>query len=176
MTPDNIEKVGAAPDRPWWLAAVVIALGALWLYGSTQLAQTAAYAKIGPGLYLAICGFGLIGLGVLLAIQIARGERFEAQDAEDAMAGTPAHWPALLTAVAAAAVPMYTMQRLGFVVSAALMFALTTRAFGSRRLLLDTAIGAAIGAVAWYGFSLLGVELGASFKVPKPLQLLPFGI
>lgn len=171
--PDIAAKSDA---RPWWLAAVVVALGAFWLYGSTLLPQTAAYAKVGPGLYLTICGIGLIVLGGLLLIQIARGERFEPQDAEDAMAGASANWPALLTAVAAGAVPLYTLQRLGFALTAAAMFALTTRAFGSRKLALDLAIGAALGAFSWYGFKLLGVDLGPIWKLPTLPQLLPFGI
>lgn len=162
--------------RPWWLAAVVISLGAFWLYGATLLPQTAAYAKIGPGLYLTICGVGLIVLGIMLAIQIARGVSFDAQDAEDAMAGAPAHWSSFFTAVAGAAVPMYAMQRFGFAVSATLMFALVTRAFGSRRLPLDLAIGGALAVIAWYGFSLLGVDLGPLWRLPKASQLIPFGV
>jgi putative tricarboxylic transport membrane protein len=172
------EPNDAAPSvsRPWWLAALVASLGALWLYGATLLPQTAAYAKIGPGLYLTIVGIGLIALGVLLAVQIARGVTFDQQDSEDAMADAPAHWPSFFTAVAGAAVPLYTMQRFGFVLTAALMFALTTRAFGSRKLLLDIAIGAVVAAVAWYGFRLLGVDLGPIWRTPKLAQLLPFGI
>jgi putative tricarboxylic transport membrane protein len=175
MNPDNpaADHSGA---RPWWLAAAIVALGALWLYGATLLPQTAAYAKIGPGLYLTIVGIGLVVFGVLLAIQIARGATFDSQDSEDAMAGAPAHWPSFFTAVAGAAVPLYTMQRFGFVLTAALMFALTTRAFGSRKLLLDIAIGAAAAAVAWYGFRLLGVDLGPVWRTPKLAQLLPFGV
>jgi putative tricarboxylic transport membrane protein len=137
------------------------------------LPQTAAYARVGPGLYLTIAGIGLVVLGGLLAVQIARGERFEAQDAEDAASDQPAHWPSLLTAIAGAAIPLYTMERFGFIVTAALMFALTTRAFGSRRIILDVLIGAVIGAIAWYGFSLLGVGLGAAWKIPKPFELFP---
>jgi putative tricarboxylic transport membrane protein len=172
------EPNDAAPaaSRPWWLAAVVMALGAFWFYGATLLPQTAAYAKIGPGLYLTIAGIGLMVLGVLLGFQIARGATFNSQDSEDAMADAPAHWPSFFTAVAGAAVPLYTMQRFGFVLTAALMFALITRAFGSRKLLLDIAIGAAVAAVSWYGFRLLGVDLGPIWRTPKLAQLLPFGI
>lgn len=160
-------------DRPWWLAATVVAIGAFWLYGSSLLPQTANYARVGPGLYLTIVGIGLVVLGLILGLQIARGERFEAQDAEDAAADEPAHWPAFWTAIAAAAVPLYTMQRFGFILTATLMFALTTRAFGSRKLLLDLLIGAALGAAAWYGFSLLGVGLGDPYRIPKAAELLP---
>ena len=113
-------------------------------------------------------------LGLILAVQIARGERFEAQEAEDVAADQPVSWPALATAVAAAAVPLYTMQRFGFAPTAALMFALVTRAFGSERPAFDLAIGAALAAFAWWGFSLLGVDLGPVGRLPTPGQLLPF--
>lgn len=170
------ENTRGAVAKPWWLAAVVVALGAFWLYGATLLPQTAQYARVGPGLYLTIAGIGLIALGAMLALQIARGETFEGQDAEDALAGASAHWPAFVTAVAAAAVPLYTMQRFGFGVTAMLMFALTTRAFGSRTLLLDLAIGAGLGVLAWFGFKLLGVDLGPLWRRPTLLQLIPFRI
>ena len=161
-------------DRPWWIGVVVIAIGAFWTYGAMQLPQTATYARIGPGMFVTAAGLGLIFFGLLLLIQIARGERFEAQDAEDIASGQAADWAALAMAVAAASVPLYTMERFGFVVTAALMFVLTTRAFGSRRILVDCAIGMIIAAVAWYGFNLLGVNLGDAVKVPKTAaELLP---
>lgn len=170
----KIDSGARAVTRPWWLAIVTSAIGALWLYGASLLPQTATHAKVGPGLYLTIVGIGLIVLGVLLAIQIAQGERFEPQDSEDAAADQPVSRPALAAALAAGAIPLYTMQRFGFVPTAAMMFALTTFAFGSRRVLLDLAIGAAIGAIAWHGFTLLGVDLGPAQRLPSLVQLLPF--
>jgi hypothetical protein len=56
------------------------------------------------------------------------------------------------------------------------MFALTTRAFGSKKLPLDLAIGGVIGAISWYGFKLLGVDLGALWRLPTITQLLPFAV
>jgi putative tricarboxylic transport membrane protein len=167
---NGIEQAG---QKPWWLAAIVVAIGGIWLYGSSLLPQTANYARVGPGLYLTIVGIGLVILGIILGVQIARGERFEAQDAEDASANEPAHWPSFWTAVAAASFPLYTMERFGFILTSALMFALTTRAFGSKKLPLDLLIGAVIGGIAWYGFSLLGVGLGEAYKIPKAAEWLP---
>lgn len=170
----SINGAGHSAGRPWWLAALVIAIGAFWLYGATLLPQTSAYAKVGPGLFVTAAGIGLIVLGIILAVQIARGERFEAQDAEDIAADKPTDIKALAIAVAAGMIPLYTMQRFGFVVTATLVFALVARAFASRRLAFDLALGAAIALAAWYGFSLLGVNLGDVFKLPKSLNdLLP---
>lgn len=151
-----------APARPLWLGFAVVALGGVWLYGAFSLPQTVRYAVVGPGLFPTLVGAGLVLLGVLLLVQIARGERFAPQQAEDVDADAPASWPAFFTAVAAAGVPIVTMRSLGFPVTATLTFALVARAFGSRTLARDLTIGLVMGLVCWYGFSeLLGIGLPA---------------
>jgi putative tricarboxylic transport membrane protein len=147
--------------RPWWLGAAVIAVGGVWLSGALRLPQGAQYAQIGPGVFPALIGAGLVVLGVLLLVQIGRGEQFAPQESEDALADAPPSWPALLTALVAVVIPVVAMRRLGFPVTAGLVFATVARAFGSRRLLLDLALGLVLGFVCWYGFSALGVTLGA---------------
>ena len=161
-----MEDIGgrpAAPARPWWLGLCIIAIGCLWLYGAASLPQTAQYAAIGPGLFVTLIGIALIGLGAVLIAQIARGERFSPQEAEDAMADAPADKVAFFTALAAAALPILTMRALGFPVTAAISFLLVARAFGSRRLLLDFALGVLIAAMSYWGFTALGVGLGPAF-------------
>jgi putative tricarboxylic transport membrane protein len=160
-------------SKPWWLGASIIALGAFWLYGAFDLDITATYSGVGPGMFVMLVGAAIVVLGIILLAQIALGERFESQDAEDTVAGASAHWPALLTAIVGASIPLYTMERFGFALSAALMFALITRAFGSQRLVIDLIIGAALGALVWWGFTGLGVTLGDVVRVPSPVELLP---
>lgn len=170
--PLDHDPSSAAP-RPWWLGGAVAAAGGLWLYGAAQLPIVATHARIGPGMFVAIVGGALVLLGLALTVQIARGARFEPQDAEDAVAGQRPSRKALLTALIGASLPLYTMERFGFVVSAALVFALTARAFGARALLPGLAIGAALGAATWFGFSALGVQLGAAWRLPALAALLP---
>jgi putative tricarboxylic transport membrane protein len=150
----------AAPARPWWLGLGIIAIGAVWLYGAASLSQTAQYAAIGPGLFVTAIGIVLIALGGFLLAQIAQGEEFKPQDAEDAMADAPADRVALLTAIAAAGLPLLTMRQLGFPITGTLSFMLVARAFGSRRVLVDLAVGAVLSIVAYFGFTRLGVGLG----------------
>lgn len=150
----------AAPVRPYWLGIGIVAIGAIWLYGALSLPQTAQYAAIGPGLFVTLIGAGLVVLGVLLVLQISRGEQFEAQDAEDAMANAPADRTAFFLATAAAALPILTIRHLGFPLSATLSFALVARAFGSPRPALDLAIGFILSVAAYFGFAKLGVTLG----------------
>ena len=60
----------------------------------------------------------------------------------------------------AGAVPIVVVRPLGFPVAAAITFALTARAFGSRRLPLDLLVGFLLGAACWLLFSrLLGLSL-----------------
>jgi putative tricarboxylic transport membrane protein len=146
--------------RPWWLGGAVIALGLVWLHGALSLPQAATYAVVGPGLFPAVIGGGLVLLGILLLVAVARGERFEPQDAEDADAGRAPSRVAFWTAVAAGVVPIFVIRPLGFPVAAALGFALTARAFGSRRIAVDLGVGFLLGVACWLLFSrLLGLSL-----------------
>ena len=154
-----------APLRPWWLGIGIMGIGAVWLYGAASLPQGAQYAVIGPGLFVTVIGIALILLGGLLTAQIARGEQFSPQEAEDAMADAPADRRALVTAALAAALPLLTMRSLGFPLTATLSFAMVAHAFGSRRFVLDLVIGATLSAIAYWGFTRLGVGLGPAFPL-----------
>jgi|GEM_PF-271359 len=149
--------------RPYWIGLGVMAMGAVWLWGALGLRQGARYSAIGPGLFVTIIGGGLIVLGLLLIIQIARGERFEPQDAEDAAANAPMDKLAFALAVLAAALPIVLMRPLGMPLTAALSFVLVCRAFGSRRLVLDIVTGLILCSVAWFLFTRLGLQLGRFF-------------
>ena len=124
----------------------------VWIYGALSLGHTATYAVVGPGLFPALIGAGLVVLGGLLLVAVARGERFEPQEAADADARRRPSWAAFWSIVA--------VRPLGFPVAAALTFALTARGFGSRRFPLDLVVGFLLGAACWLLFSrLLGLSL-----------------
>ena len=132
----------------------------MWLYGALALPQAATYAVVGPGLFPAVIGSGLVVLGALLLAAVARGERFVPQETEDADASRRPSRAALWTTMAAGVVPIFLIRPLGFPIAAAITFALTARAFGSRRLLLDLVVGALLGVACWLLFSrLLGLSL-----------------
>ncbi|MCD0503211.1 tripartite tricarboxylate transporter TctB family protein [Bordetella petrii] len=154
--------MSATPQRrrPWWLGLLVIALGAVWLQQGYALPKMGGYAGVGPGDFVMLVGLALIVLGLALVAQIARGDTFVPQEAESAEADAPPSRKAFAFAAAGAAIPLLTMKPLGFPLTAMLAFALVTHAFGSRRVLLDCAIGLALGLICWGGFSKLGVTLG----------------
>ena len=146
--------------RPWWLGLGVVALGGIWLNGALSLDIVANYGGIGPGLFVGLVGAGLVLLGILLTIRIGLGERFEPQATEDMTPDAPFSRGGFLLTTMAAAVPLATMQPAGFPVTAALVFTLVARAFGTRRILQDLVFGLILGSACWYGFRSLGVNLG----------------
>lgn len=150
----------APARRPWWLAAIVIGLGVVCIWGAASLPAASRYAGIGPGSVPRLLGAGLIGLGILLAIQIARGEDFRAQGTENADADAPMNPVAFLLALAAAALPVVTLRSLGLPLAAMISFTLVARSFGSRRLLVDLVTGAILGSLSWLLFDRLGLQLG----------------
>lgn len=158
----NDGRVSPAP-KPYWIGALVMAMGAIWIYGAMQLPQGARYAAVGPGLFPTIAGAGLLILGAILTTQIARGEKFRPQDAEDADSTASMDRVAFFTALLAAATPIVTMVPLGLPVTATISFALVARAFGSRRWILDLVVGAILASLAWFLFSRLGLQLGRFF-------------
>jgi len=159
--PPSTPTVGVRPpSRPWWLGVAVIVLGLVWLYGAWSLPQAATYAVVGPGVFPAGIGVGLVVLGALLLVAVARGEGFEPQEAEGADVMRRPSRAAFWTTLAAGLAPVLLIRPLGFPVAAAVTFALTARAFGSRRLLLDLGVGLLLGAGCWLLFSrLLGLSL-----------------
>lgn len=150
---------------PWWLGLGVMLMGGVCLYASSELAATAQYAAIGPGMFVSGVGIGLLGLGVLLLIQVARGEVFEALEAENAASDQPMDKRAFCTALLAAALPSLVIGILGLPATAMLSFMLVARAFGSRRTVLDLVAGFALGGVSWFLFGWLGLQLGGFFPL-----------
>lgn len=146
--------------KPYWLAGGVILWGAIWVWQGLKLAQFDQYAHIGPGLPVTAVGAGLLVLGVILALQIRNGVRFEAQETEDVSPDGDVSHRALALAAAGCAVPMLTMPTLGFVITATLSFWLVARAFRSPRPLADLAVGAGMSLLAFWLFGKLGVQLG----------------
>lgn len=150
---------------PWWLGLGVIFMGAVCFYASTELSTTAQYAAIGPGMFVVGVGLGLVVLGVLLLIQIAQGEVFEPEEAENAVPGQRMDKRAFFTALLAAVLPALIMEILGLPVTAMLSFMLVARAFGSKRIVSDLAVGFVLAALCWFMFGWLGLQLGGFFPL-----------
>ena len=167
MVPATDRPGPGRTSRPYWLGLVVIGLGAVWVHGGLALPQVVTYAVVGPGLFPTVIGCGLVVLGLLLLVAVARGERFEPQEAEDADATRPVDRRALWTTVAASVLPIPLLKPLGFPLAAALAFATVARAFGSTRPPVDLLYGLILGSACWLLFSrFLGLDLPGPWPLP----------
>lgn len=72
---------------------------------------------------------------------------------------------AFFTVLVASIIPAMAMQPLGLPLTAALSFMLVARALGSNRVVLDLISGFILGAVSWFLFSELGLQLGGFLPV-----------
>lgn len=147
-------------ERPYWIAAGTVGWGAIVLLKSSELPQFDQYAHIGAGFMATMVGAGLVLLGLMLAVQIHQGVSFEEQEAEDVSGDHAVSYKALALAAAACALPMLTMQKLGFVITCTGCFVLVAAAFRSRRWAFNTVAGFGVSLLCWWLFRKLGVQLG----------------
>lgn len=147
----------------WGLPAGVLILGAALLHEATDLPLTQAYAGIGPGFFVLAIGLVLTALGLALGYQVMRGAHFEPEETEGADISRPMSWKGFLTAAAGIFLPVVLIGHAGFPAGGAVAYALITRAYGSKRLLADVAIGLVVTSITWFAFTKLGVQLGGFF-------------
>ena len=154
-----------APAGQLAVAAGVVALGGLMLWGSYHLPTGGGYAQVGPGVTPRIVGVGLLALGALLVREALAGGFLGVDEAEER--GLGMDWAAFAWITAGLVAYGLLIVRLGFILSSTLLFMLVARAFGSRRWLLDATVAAllaiAIFAVFNYG---LGLTLPAGVMAP----------
>lgn len=145
--------------RPEILVALgVIALGGVALFETTRIPVSPMYARIGPTAMAYAASLLLAGLGMALLVQAWRGDWVtEPEEADGPLNLHGAGW-----LLAGLVFNVGLIAPLGFVPASTLLFACTARAFGSRRYLRDTIMGALFASVAYFGFArLLGINIGA---------------
>lgn len=147
------------------LGGGVLALGVFVAIGTARLEVAPTHAAVGPRLFpfLVAAGLVLVGLAVLR-------EAFFGHVAHErgglALDGAAVGWVS-----AGLVAQMLLIERVGWIPTAALLFAATARAFGSRRPLLDALIGAALAAAAFLVFNQgLGLSLPAGTLVEGWLE------
>ena len=142
------------------VAAGVTAIGLGLLVGARAIPSEAAYAGVGPRAFPLLIGGALTALGVALAVALFRGMRLEPEAGEDVDAEAAADRRAMAWILAGLVLAVLTIERLGFPVAAALVFALGARGFGSRGWLRNLGLGLALSVVTWWLFARgLGVSL-----------------
>ena len=137
------------------IAAALGALGLFMLWETFSIPVQVSYARVGPRVFPTLVASGLI----LNALWLA----FESWRAPDPAADEPPiYWPALGWVSAGLLLEAALLERIGFPIAAALLFALTARGFGSTAPIRDAAIGFALALIAFLGFTYgLGLTLPA---------------
>jgi putative tricarboxylic transport membrane protein len=144
------------------IAAALVLLGIFMLWETFSIPVAVTYARVGPRLFPGLVAGGLILNGLWLAL--------EARHAPNpiAMGEPPVYWPAVAWVSAGILLEAALLERIGFVLSATLLFTFTARGFGSRAALRDAAIGFVLSLIAYLGFT-----YGLDLNLPK-IPLLNF--
>lgn len=145
-----------APAGQLAVAAGVVTVGALMLWGSFHLPTGGGYAQVGPGVVPRIVAGGIILLGAWLLYEAMSGGFREVD--EEAEARMPMHWASFAWVSGGLVAYGLLIERLGFIFSSIVLFLLVARGFGSRRWLLNT-VSATVLAVVIYAIFTYGLGL-----------------
>ena len=117
---------------------------------------------VGPKTVPFIVAGLLLVCAVLLAINVLRGGKGEAEGGEDVDLAHPADWKTVLPLAGAFILNILLIDWAGWVISGTLLFWGSVLALGSRRYVRDGLIALALSLLTFYGFYLgLGIALPA---------------
>lgn len=163
------EPAGEAPSTRRWLrehselgvCLLLAAIGALVLIDTagmeTGLAQR---GPVGPKTMPAVVGVLLLVVAALLARDVLRGGRGEAEGGEDVDLAAPGDWRTVLLLAAAFLANAALIRLIGFPLSGMILFWGAAYALGSRNTVRDPLIAAAVSVITYVAFNnLLGVPL-----------------
>ncbi|GGS01404.1 membrane protein [Streptomyces aureoverticillatus] len=171
-TTEPTGRTEEAPEpRSWrtWLrehselgvCVMLLALGVVVLTDAlTMDVEIAQRGPIGPKTVPIAVGIGLLAVSVLLAVDVLRGGRGEAEGGEDIDLSEPADWRTVLLLAGVFLATAVLIEPVGFPVAGALLFWGAAYALGSRAVHRDPLIAAGLSLVTYAVFNnLLGVPL-----------------
>ena len=145
------------------IGAVLLAIGAGLCIGTFTVHTLPGQDSLGPRLFPALIGAGLVVLGLAHFIVAWRQRHDTAPVVEAGEFATelpPGHWPTLAWVVAGVAIAAALYNFLGFIIAATAVFVLTARGFAGRFSLLHVAVGGVLAIVVFVGFTAgLGLRL-----------------
>ncbi|MFF3459948.1 tripartite tricarboxylate transporter TctB family protein [Streptomyces sp. NPDC002730] len=172
MTTDTgTENEAPAVHRSWrdWLreyselgvSALLFVIGALVLTDAlTMDVDMAQRGPVGPKTVPVVVGIGLLVVAALLAVDVLRGGRGEAEGGEDIDLSEPSDWRTVLLLAGVFLAFAVLVGPVGFPIAGALLFWGAAFALGSRHVDRDPLIAAALSLVTYLVFNnLLGVPL-----------------
>lgn len=134
----------------------IICIGCVIGYEAATIKVGPLYAKVGPAAFLWFAAFLLALCGAIVAWRALR----RPPDTGNELSGP-------LTILAGLAASVFLMEPLGFIPVATLIFLLTARGMGSRKLLRDAAVGLVLSVIAFVVFAWglgLRLPLGSLFS------------
>ena len=146
-------------QQPAW-DDIAIGVGVTFLaviigWQTTVIPDNAIYAKVGPKVIPWLATALLAVMGLALTVTGLRGG-WEHEDAGET------DYRAIGMLVLALVLNIVLIDRAGFIIASTVLFALIARAFGSRQILRDAAIGFTLALVAYIGFDrVLGYKIGS---------------
>jgi putative tricarboxylic transport membrane protein len=143
------------------VCVLLLVLGVLVLTDAlTMDVDIAQRGPIGPKTVPIVVGAGLLVIAALLAVDVLRGGRGQAETGEDVDLSEPADWRTVLLLSGVFLGSAVLIEPLGFPVAGALLFWGAAFALGSRRIDRDPLIAAGLSLVTYVVFNnLLGVPL-----------------
>lgn len=171
MTTPTTDDNTPAPtgERRTWLrdrselgvCVLLLALGVLVLTDAlTMDVDITQRGPVGPKTVPVVVGAGLLVIAALLAVDVLRGGRGQAETGEDVDLSEPADWRTVLLLTGVFLGSAVLIEPLGFPVAGALLFWGAAFALGSRRTDRDPLIAAVVSFVTYAVFNnLLGVPL-----------------
>ncbi|MDQ1060648.1 putative tricarboxylic transport membrane protein [Arthrobacter globiformis] len=145
------------------VAALLGAAGALVLLDAARLVVPYSQSDpLGPKTLPIVVGALLLICAVMLAVNVVRGGRGEAEAGEDVDLTHPADWKTVLPLAGAFIANILLIDWAGWVISGTVLFWGSVWALGSRHYVRDGLISLALALLTFYGFYLgLGIALPA---------------
>jgi putative tricarboxylic transport membrane protein len=145
------------------VAALLGAAGALVLLDAARLVVPYSQSDpVGPKTLPIVVGALLLICAVMLAVNVVRGGRGEAEAGEDVDLTHPADWKTGLPLAGAFIANILLIDWAGWVISGTVLFWGSVWALGSRHYVRDGLISLALALLTFYGFYLgLGIALPA---------------
>lgn len=154
----------------FFLALGTAALGVFLAIQTAGIEVSPSYARVGPRVFPWVVSFALVGLGLWIAYDVYRTRKAKSEADPPAAAAPEAIDPAdepvdrnaFLTIGLGLVLQMALMSTAGFIIASTVLFVCAARAFDSRNLVRNTAIGFLLTTVVYVGFVYgLGLDLPA---------------
>lgn len=158
--PPSTPSVRPGVSVPDLLVALALtALGIALFVGSREI-PFGINAVVGPRVFPLIVSVGLTALGVLLTVNVLRGERAEPAAEEDTDLDAPVNLAAPGIILGGFVLGAAVLTTAGFVIGTAIMYFSVAWAFGERRVGLMAGVALAVALVTYVAFTRgLGLSL-----------------